>query len=315
MQEISTNHNLTHNDVEIDFKEIIYALWEGKWVISSFTTFIAIIALIYSINLPNIYESKALLSPVHSSNNPISNSLQSYSGIAGLAGISLPSGTAISNEILAIEKLKSFSFFEQNILPNIFLPDLMALVSWDYNTNKLNYNEEFYNNLTNTWVRDYAYPQKLIPSSQESFDKYINHFQLSKDYDTGFITLTIKHQSPFIAKEWLELTVNQINQYFRDKDKLEANKAIAYLNTQIAMTNLTEIKQAISLLLQEEMKKLALIEARNNYVFDYIDPPVVMEKKSEPKRSLIFMLGVLLGGILSFLYVLIRYFVIDKRTP
>ena len=46
------------------------------------------------------------------------------------------------------------------------------------------------------------------------------------------------------------------------------------------MSGLSEIKQALAKLLQEETKKLALIEAKEFYVFDYIDPPVVMETKS-----------------------------------
>ena len=50
------------------------------------------------------------------------------------------------------------------------------------------------------------------------------------------------------------------------------------------MTGLSEIKQVLAQLLQEETKKLTLIEANQFYVFDYIDPPAVMEQKSEPNR-------------------------------
>ena len=52
---------------------------------------VSIIAVIYSLLLPNIYESKALLVPVNQSNS-FSRSFGSYSSIAGLAGtgVSLP---------------------------------------------------------------------------------------------------------------------------------------------------------------------------------------------------------------------------------
>jgi LPS O-antigen subunit length determinant protein (WzzB/FepE family) len=66
--------------------------------------------------------------------------------------------------------------------------------------------------------------------------------------------------------------------------------------------------------LQEETKKLTLIEANQYYVFDYIDPPAVMEKKSAPKRALIFILSALLGVILSILSVLIRHYAIKKKV-
>ena len=80
------------------------------------------------------------------------------------------------------------------------------------------------------------------------------------------------------------------------------------------MTGLSEIKLVIAQLLQEETKKLTLIEANQYYVFDYIDPPAVMEEKSEPKRALICILSLLLGGMLSVLLVFIRHYVLSEKT-
>ena len=111
------------------------------------------------------------------------------------------------------------------------------------------------------------------------------------------------------------MVVNKINSFYRDKDKLEAEIAIKYLNEQMLKTNFAEIKQALAELLKSEIQKLTLIEANELYVFDYIDPPAVMEEKSGPKRALICILGTLLGGILSVLYVLIRHYRTGKKTP
>jgi LPS O-antigen subunit length determinant protein (WzzB/FepE family) len=102
--------------------------------------------------------------------------------------------------------------------------------------------------------------------------------------------------------------------FYRQKDKSESEKAVSYLNQQISMTGLSEIKQVLAQLLQEETKKLSLIEANQHYVFDYIDPPAVMEIKSEPKRVLICILGALLGGMLSIVLVLIRHYAFSKKT-
>jgi LPS O-antigen subunit length determinant protein (WzzB/FepE family) len=49
-------------------------------------------------------------------------------------------------------------------------------------------------------------------------------------------------------------------------------------------------------------------EVRDEYVFKIIDTALVPELKAKPKRALIVVLAVLLGGILSVLVVLIRYF-------
>ena len=308
MQEPHTNKHLTNFDNEIDLQELFYVLLKGKWIIVSVTAFVSIIGVIYSLSLPNIYESKALLAPVNSSSS-ISGALQSYSGLAGLAGINLPSGGDNDNSAKAIQKISSLSFFEKNILTNIYLPDLMAFKSWNGETNTLVYDESIYKISSDTWIRDYSFPSQQIPSAQESFEVFITkHLSVSEDKSTSFVTLSIKHQSPFVAKQWTELIINQVNAFYRQKDKLESEKSVIYLNQQIPMTGLSEIKLVLAQLVQEETKKLALIEANQFYVFDYIDPPAVMEKKSEPKRSLICILIALLGGVLSTVLVFIRHY-------
>lgn len=305
MQETHNNKSYNDFDDQINLLEIIHVLLKAKWKIISLSTFIAIIGVLYSLSLSNIYESKALLSP-SSSNSSISGALGGYAGLAGLAGISLPSSGDDGNTAKAMEKLYSLSFFEKNILPNIFLPDLMAIETWNLETNKLDYDKSIYLIDTNTWIK--------MPSAQESFREFIEHFKLSQNAKTGFVTLRIKHQSPYIAKQWAELMVNQVNTFYRQKDKQESEKAVSYLNKQIAMTNLSEIKEAIAKLLQEETKKLTLIEAKKFYVFDYVDPPAVMERKSEPSRASLCILIALLGGMLSIILVLIQHYGF-KRKP
>lgn len=312
--EQANNTKPSQFDDELDLREIFDVLWQGKWIIVPLTAFISIIGVIYSLLLPNIYESKAVLVPVDSSSS-ISGALKSYSALAGIAGISLPSGGDGGNHVKAIEKIGSLSFFENNLLPNIHLPDLMALKLWNPETNTLSFDKDIYDTNSNTWVRDYSYPRQQIPSAQECFAVFkTKHLSLSEDKKSGFITLSIKHQSPFIAKQWVELIVNEVNSFYRQKDKIESEKAVSYLNQQVSLTSLSEIKEALAQLLQEETKKLTLIEANKYYVFDYIDPPAVMENKSEPKRALICILFSLLGGMLSIAFVLIRHYAMKQKV-
>ena len=313
MENLDNSKNQNSTGDELDIRELFQVLLNGKWIIVSVTAVASTIAIIYSLMLPNIYESKAVIVPVDPS-DIIAGSLQNYSGIAGLAGINLSSTGSESNSKKAIKKLKSLSFFENNIMPKIFLPDLMALKSWDINTNTLNYDEDKYNLVTNKWVRDFSYPYKQVPSAQESFEVFKNqHLIINEDNKTGFITLTVRHQSPFIAKDWAELLINEVNTFYRQKDKSESQKAVSYLNDQILMTNLSQIKQAIAELIQQETQKLTLIEANQSYVFDYIDTPAVMEKKSEPSRALICIFGAILGGLLGIFTVLIRSYIFRNK--
>ena len=191
----------------------------------------------------------------------------------------------------------------------------MAVKSWNSKTNTVIYDEDIYDMKTNTWVRDYSFPKQQMPSAQESFEEFKEkHLFFSEDRKLGFSTLSIKHQSPFIAKQWAELIVNEINSFYRQKDKTESEKAVSYLNQQISITGLSEIRQALAQLLQEETKKLTLIEANEFYVFDYIDPPAVMEKKLEPSRALISIIASLFGVIISVFLVLIRHYFFNKKA-
>lgn len=293
-------------DEEINLLELIQVLWKGKITIISLTAFASIFAVVYSLSLPNIYESRALLAPVDSSSS-ISGTLGSYRGLAGFTGINLPSSGSNANSEKAMQTIKSLSFFEKNILTNIFLPDLMALESWSSDTNIVNYDERIYKKSTNSWVDE--------PSVQQAYKEFKNkHLSIREDKNSDFITISIKHQSPFLAKQWAELVINEVNEFYRQKDKEESEKAVSYLNQQISMTGSSEIKQVLAELVQEETKKLTLIDANQFYVFEYLDPPAVMEKKSEPNRANICIMIAFLGGILSILLVFIRHYFFNEKV-
>ena len=59
---------------------------------------------------------------------------------------------------------------------------------------------------------------------------------------------------------------------------------------------------------EEQAKTIMFANVRDEYVFKTIDPALVSEEKSKPKRALIVMLGVTLGGLLGIILVLIRHF-------
>ena len=302
---MENNENIKEsaNQDEIDLWQLFDAIWSGKWIIIALTTSLSIISVLYSLSLPNIYRSEALLSPVVSEVGS-TQAMSNMGGLASLAGINVQT-QSVGNSTKALKKLRTLSFYEDNILPNIFLPDLMALDSWDSKNNKIYYKNMF-NSDTQTWSK--------IPSPQKSYKYFMRVLEFSRDYDTSFITISVRHQSPYIAQEWTNLIVNQLNDFFRTNDKREAQAAMDFLNTQMAQTSYTEIKQVIAQLLQNKMQQLTLIEANDFYVFSYLDPPKVMEEKIEPNRKSISILGAVLGGLLGILIVIIREFLSKKDS-
>lgn len=289
----------------IDIAFLFRALLQGKWIIIGFTSVASILVVIYSLSLPNIYTGQAMLVPV-SSKDSVSGSAQNLGGLASLAGISLSDSSDTS--VVAIEKLQSLSFFEDKILTQINIPDLMAVESWNLNNNSITYDQEIYDDKTKSWTREVVFPQTPKPSAQESYKAFMEHLSVVRNLKTNVITIAISHQSPYVAKQWADLVVTEINTFYREKDRSEAEFAVNYLNDQISQTRLSEVKMVIAEVLAQQIQKLTLIEANDNYVFDYIDPPAVMEKKSAPRRAIICIIGALLGGFIGALVALFRYF-------
>lgn len=311
MEEIKSNTGFNNSDDMLNIQELFHVLLQQKYKIVFITAFVSLLGVFYSLSIPNTYQSKALLAPASSSSN-ITNALQNYAGIAGISTAGFGENED-NNPKKAVAKATSLSFFKDSIMPYIFLPDLMALESWNYRTNTLIYNEEIFDTNTNVWIGDASDPHSSTPTAQQGFAVFKQHLSVSESLKTGFVTISVKHQSPFIAKEWADLVVNQLNSYYRSKDKQESIKAVDYLNEKILTTNFSEIKQGITELLQDEIQKLSLIEASEFYVFEYIDYPAAMETKIGPNRPLICFISAILGLLISLTMVLAKHYSFFKK--
>ena len=306
---MNNTDNFDNND--IDLNELISYCWSKKNLFLSITATFVILSGIYSYYLPDIYRSEAILAPADEGNS-MSKTLQGYGGLASLAGIDLPSANQGSMSLEAIEKLTSFKFFETSILPNIYLPDLMAIKEWNLKENTTSYDKRKYDSKELKWIRKAKFPKKVIPSAQEAYKEFEDIFYLNQDDETGFIYIAVEHQSPFIAKEWTELMINNINSQYRVDHKKEATLSIDYLTLEIAKAKLAEVRQALAKLVQNEAQKSVLIESNEEYVFKILDPPYVPEEKTKPLRFVIIMLGFLLGSMISVSFLTIKFLINRK---
>ena len=290
-------------DDEIDLSELFHVLWDKIFLIGAITSVFSLISIIFALMLPNIYQSKATMMAVEQ-NSGMSGMVGRYSGMASLAGISLESKSG-SKDQEAIARIKSFEFFSNNFLPNIKLENLMAVKKWAQESNTLTYHASDFNSESRQWVRKAKPPRSSIPTSQEAYEEFMEIMSVNKDKKTLLVTLSVEHKSPFIAQKWVEIMINQIDQVMRDQDRQTATKSIEYLNSLAPTVNYEDIKKSLSALQQEQMKRLMMVEANDNYIFKVLDSPIVPEVKSRPKRSLVVIWGTILGMVLSAVGVLV----------
>lgn len=313
---VNAPYQNSENDDEIDLAELWFAIWSGKVLIIAISFIFAVSSIIYAINQPNIYKASTLLAPAseQGSAGGLAKMAGQFGGLASLAGINLGGG-GTDKTGLALEVLKSRLFIENFINKHQLLVPLMATKDWDVNTNTLILDDELYNAKSNMWIREVSAPKKAKPSAWEAFEAFNELFSVSSDKESGMITISIEHYSPEVAKQWLLWLVAEINNTMREQDKSEAQRSINFLSEKLQETQLADMQTVFYQLIEEQTKTIMLAEVSQEYVLKTIDPANAPDEKAKPKRALIVVLGTMLGGILSVLIVLVRYFTSNGKSP
>ena len=293
-------------DNELDLKEMFNIVWAKKLFVTSLSSIIASLAIIYSLNLPNIYTSESLLAPA-SAEDSMSSKLGSLSSFASIGGLSL-SNDSTYKSLEAIERINSFDFFSTYFLPNVKLENIIAVKEWVPKDNILIYDQDIFDSKSNKWVREVSYPMQTIPSEQEAFEVYKEIMSITQDNKSTFVTLSIDHKSPLIAKKWVEIIIFQINDSMQKFDAKKSEKSIAFLNKKSLTTNIQSLRDATVNLLENQMQILMLTSSSDYYVFKVINSPLAPEKKSSPRRALICIIGGLVGIFISILIVIIQHY-------
>ena len=299
------------NDDDIDLKELFLVLWEGKYLIGALTSVAAVLSVIFALQLPNIYSSVSVLVPKGGDSGG-GQLARSYSGIAALAGVALPSGGS-GDAQLAKQAISSVTFVENYLMDEI-LVELMAVQEWKAREDEIEINPGLYDVKKGRWVRDVSFPFSPKPHVDEVMRVYSNHVQVSEDKQRGALTLTVKHLSPSIAQKWNYLIIEKVNDFLRTRKVSDADAAIAYLAEQRAINQLVKMDDVFSNLIEEQTKAKMLASVHKNYLFDVIQSPTRPILKSEPRRALICVLGSLLGGLLAIILCLLDYYFFDARS-
>ncbi|NRQ42235.1 LPS O-antigen length regulator [Rheinheimera sp. YQF-2] len=290
-------------DDEIDLRELFTVIWRGKWIIIATTFVFAVASVFYALSLPNIYKSEALLAPAaEQKGGGLPGEL---GGLAALAGVTIGGAGEVDKTTLAIEIMQSREFVGRFIQKYDILVPLFAAKEWQADTNELIIDNTVFDVASQTWVRDVKPPLKSEPSMQEAHKVFMEVFSVTTEKTSGLVLVAVEHQSPYIAKQWVNALVQDINDEMRRRDMQEAQKSIAYLSKQINETSLSEIRTTLFSLIEEQTKTLMLASVRDEYAFQTIDPAIIPEMKFSPKRALIVAVATVLAGMLAVFGVLL----------
>lgn len=295
----STTEPHYHPEDEIDLRELFATLWRGKWVIFLLTFVFAAGGVAYALYQPNVYTASALLAPA--SDETGSRVSGQLAGLASLAGVSL--GGGITNKTaIAKEVLRSRAFLGDFIRRHDLAVPLMAAKAWDKDQKKWVIDTETYDLESAAWAIDDE-GKTLAPTDWDLVKAFRELLSVSENKDNGMITVALTSLSPVAAQDWVELLIKDLNDHMRDQEVAAAEASVKYLEDKLQETNIAGMQQVFYQLIENETRTIMLANAQREYIFKTIDPAVVPQEQSGPKRTLICVVATMLGGILGIFVV------------
>jgi uncharacterized protein involved in exopolysaccharide biosynthesis len=281
-------------DEEFDLFELWDTLWRGRWVIIGITGLVAALALAYVMLAPAWYRAEVTLMPATArSTQALPGSLAGLTGLASLAGISIGGGGTA--EPLAVLGSNGFTrdFIEQHKLLPVLLAD-----EWDA--------------VRGRWKAEDPAHWPDVRDAVKLFDEDIRRIQ--EDKRTGKVTLSIEWTDPVVAADWANALVDSLNGRMRKRALQEAETNLAYLQKELATTDVVTLQHSAGRLMEDELQKAMLARGNEEFSFRVVDRAEAPKWRAHPRRALVMALSVVGGAFLGALVVLLRNAVGRRRA-
>jgi uncharacterized protein involved in exopolysaccharide biosynthesis len=208
-------------------------------------------------------------------------------GIAALAGIDLAGNDSFKKEFVA--RLSSRAFTYKFLTDEGLIPILFSR-KWDAEHQR--------------WKSTDPNQRPTLEQAYKLFNDKVR--TISEDRRNGLIKVTIDWTDPLLAKDWANKLVTRFNADMRDVARDESQRSLEYLHRELARTELVELRQTISGLIESETRKAMLATVREQYAFKIIDPAFVPEKDAIvwPRPALLVAAALIAGGLVGALLAL-----------
>ncbi|MBX3705070.1 MAG: hypothetical protein KF911_00440 [Pseudomonadales bacterium] len=280
---VMPEHVLAQDDAdEIDLAGLFRVLWDAKLTLIAITALCSAIAVAYAMLATPWYRSEVLLAPVEE--RPGGMLAGQLGGLASLAGVNLGDGGSVAEAVSTLGSRElAAEFIEANGLLTVFFQD-----DWDP--------------ATGSWRMKNPADHPDIRDAIKYFHEDI--LRVDQNRQTSMVTLSISWTDAEQAARWANELAQRLNQRMRARALREAEANVAFLQAELANTNVVALQQSIGRLLESEMQKLMLARGSEEYAFRVIDSAQPAREPDKPKRLMVVALGTVAGGLLGLLWVL-----------
>ena len=249
---------------EMDLAAAFRLLWRYKYVIGLTGFAAGLVAVVLALTATPIFRAEVIVTDVRDSGMGAATSFANQlSGLASLAGVTVgQSGdTNQAQAVLDSNRLAEEFIKRNNLLPVLFGNSKEPPTLW-----------------------------KGVKSFKEGA------LTVRKDTRRGTTSVAIEWTDPVTAANWANGFVALANELIRRRVQEDASRNIAYLNEQLIQTNVVELRKVMYNIIENETKTLMLARGRAEYAFEVVDPAVAPELRVRPKRTMMVLVGLVLGG-------------------
>lgn len=258
----------------IDLLALWRVVWGHKTTVIVTTAVFALAAVAFALLATPMYRAQVVVTDAPDPNVVSGSSgIGQLGGLASLAGFSLPA-TGSSRDSTAI--LESRRLVEEFIKRNVPPAELVKNAQTD----------------------------RALWLAVERFRNDV--LSINEDSRKGKTNITVEWTDAATAARWANQFVELANDLIRTRALDEASRNIEYLNGQIEKTSIVEIRSVLYNLIESETRKLMLASGRAEYAFTVVDPAVPPKMRSRPQRTLLVILGTLLGIVAGVAIAFVR---------
>jgi len=329
-------------EVSIDFRALLKLVWKEKWRISLITSIVTVLGVIYAFLVQEEFETKGKILPEIQGKG--GGGLSQFAGLASLAGVDLGSlsgaGIDAIRPDLYPDVITSTPFYLKLFKLPVRTRDNKEMSFEEYYHSVIEKGEEPEPKLLQ------KYPIKVEGVIVVNRINELRLVDLRKritagiDKKSGIITINAKMPDPVVAAETAKFAMEYLMEYVKNYRTEKLKQDVDYLADQVTSSRgkyySTQERKArysdqfqgmqlqsadvqrerieseyrlSSTFYNELLKKYEEAKFKLHQetpIFQVLEPPVVPVKKSEPKRAVITIVAMFLGGLIAFGFVLFR---------
>ncbi len=272
---------------EIDLFELWAIVWRFKVLILGVAFMITAGAVAYAFIVPPVYRAEVLLSPVEEDIDAQAAFIDTPDMFWKFRGMMVAGSEQFSKkeeEELALLKSRVFllDVIRSHSLQRYLFPE-----QWDVEKN--------------AWMVGL----EDVPSDEEVYRKLADGVvSYDKKRDSKLIHLYVDWTDPALAAEWANLLVGELNRYVKTVKMKQARKDLTYLEQQLQQTSSAANREILNAMIETAVRRILLTNTTDEIAFKVIDPAMMPDKRHEPERKKIVLIGLILGfgvgGMMAF---------------